>query len=73
MRILDDAYHQYRSGRMEEADWQVYENVIELAAGTSGVSFYVETRIHLHSQEFASLIKQKISDAQPRDKSIYAR
>ncbi len=37
-RILDDAHSQYSSGRMEQVDWRVYENVINLAVGSSGLS-----------------------------------
>ncbi len=71
MRILDDAYRQYTSGRMEQTDWDVYERVIDLAAGPSGFSAYFLQRESLHTTQFVSFIGAKLSAAEKKTESFY--
>jgi hypothetical protein len=70
-RILDDAYGQYSSGRMEKEDWAVYENVIDLAAGSSGFRAYISQRKFQHTLGFALLIKEKMSSIEALSESLY--
>jgi len=71
MRILDDAYRQYTSGRMEQTDWDVYERVIDLAAGSSGFSAYFLQRERLHTTKCVSFIGAKLSAAEKKTESFY--
>jgi hypothetical protein len=71
MRILDDAYSQYSSGRMNETDWHLYENLIGLVAGTSGAAAYMERRKDVHSPDYASLVLKKMASSKPESGSIF--
>lgn len=71
MRILDDAYCQFVSGRMGQSDWEIYESLLDLGAGSSGTSAYFLLRKKVHTPEFSSLLAEKISSAKPNDESLY--
>lgn len=71
MRIMDDAYGQYGAKRMTEADWKVYESVLDLAAFSSGVSAYHSQRKSLHTPAFSKLLEEKISASEGLHKSLY--
>ena len=70
-RILDDAYSQYSAGRMEKVDWTVYENVINLAAGSPGLKEYMSQREPQHTPGFFLLLKEKTSKDGTLRESIY--
>ena len=70
-RILNDAYSQYSSGRMEKLDWEVYENVINLAVGSSGFKEYISQREAQHTPEFGLIIKEKMLNAETLRESLY--
>ena len=71
MRILDDAHSQYTSGRMEKADWEVYESILNLAAGSPGVAEYISQRGTVHSKGFSRLIKEKASNPETLSEPLY--
>ena len=71
MRIFEDAYIQFRSGRMNETDWQPYENLLRMNAGTSGLVAYMERRKGLHSTDFESLVIKMIASSKPGSGSTF--
>jgi hypothetical protein len=70
-RILNDAHSQYSSGRMEKADWRVYESVIDLGVGSPGFKEYILQREAQHTPRFSLLVKEKISNVGILRESIY--
>ena len=70
-RILEDAHGQYSSGRMEKEDWGVYENVLNLAAGSPGFREYISQRGGMHTPGFSLLIKEKVSNTETLRESVY--
>ena len=49
MRILEDCYDQFLSGRMDSEHWQSYESILILGGRSQGVHSYFEQRRQLHS------------------------
>lgn len=62
-RVLDDAYIQYASGRMDEDAWHAYEKVVELVASTKGMREYAARRLHTHSMAFADHFNKKVEQS----------
>ena len=71
MRIFEDAYVQYRSGRMNETDWHPYENLMRMNAGTSGMAAYMERRKGLHSPDYESLVLKMMANSTPGTGSLF--
>jgi hypothetical protein len=71
MRIFEDAYIQFSSGRMNETDWHIYENIIQKTAGTSGMAAYMERRKELHSPDYANLVLKMMANSKPESGSIF--
>ena len=71
VRILDDAYSQQTSGRMDEEDWLMYDRLLDFIAGTSGLAGYFKMRGHLHSPGFFNFIEKKIKNTEKTESSLY--
>jgi len=71
MRIFEDAYIQYSSGRMNETDWHPYKNLMRMNAGTSGMAAYMERRKGLHSPDYESLVLKMMASSKPGSGSTF--
>ena len=65
MRILEDCYDQFLSGRMDSEHWQSYESILILGGRSQGVHSYFEQRRQLHSARFCQLVESKMSTVEP--------
>lgn len=54
-RILEDAFLQYKAGRMDEHIWKSYISTMVFIGDTPGVREYFETRGHQHTKDFIDM------------------
>ena len=54
-RILEDAFLQYKAGRMDEHIWKSYISTMVFIGDAPGVREYFETRGHQHTKDFIDM------------------
>ena len=57
-RILENAYQQFKSGRMTAEAWVGYEKLLKLAVSASVFPAYWMLRKELHNQSFQDLVQR---------------
>jgi hypothetical protein len=55
-RILEDAFLQYKAGRMDEHIWKPYISTMLAVTDTPGVREYFETRSNQHTKDFIDMV-----------------
>jgi hypothetical protein len=54
-RILENAFLQYKAGRMDEYIWKPYISTMLVVTDTSGVRVYFETRCDQHTKDYMDM------------------
>ena len=57
MRVVENAFLKFQSGRMEQRSWEPYFQIIRRGAISPSFNWYIEMREDMHTQEFVALLK----------------
>jgi hypothetical protein len=69
MRIVENAYLQFKAGRLEQRSWDPYLQITRRGAISPTLKWYIEMREDMHTADFIALLKSIMSA--PAEQKIF--